>query len=610
MELGHQHNFNVKNSTSKYLKSLATCENKAVYYYSCRCALKSNLTYEVGEPLGHDYDDWVHYGNNSHAKICKNDNNHKIIEECKFDEGKIACIGENVCLDCGHTYPATNHRLNDEEIELDKVYDWTVYEAKGLIGFNNVSKTCETGGFEAFFFCATCKKPVTVKAEVPHTEPDDPKPTTEVNEAITTVGKCGDFGSKSYVCTVCLTSVTEKIPSLEHTYKYTMEIDGENAVITGTCIHGDKHVSSNPKKTYIVYNGKYSSLTQTVKIMATCKNEGITTFSWNKNGNNYNVDVNIGKALHKLNGEYVDDTLVHDIGNGIQPMGNSTPACYSITPGQGMFTCEYCNKPISVQVKQPHTKPSSGVVVIPATCTVNGSESYKCVSCKENIVEILNAGHKYVYSVTATNKDGTINILGNCSRNCGTTHPIYNATATYKKVDSTCVEQGEESWTIAKIDGVFLYNPLVLKNIIEPKNHRISNNIILEEGKVYDFDDNLFHLFGNSNITCKDTGCEAWVECIDCEQPLQTKVKLPHKPIYDLETLVKPTTDDTGYVECVCAYDGCGINMGSVIIPKLSQAKMQGSTSATNYTYVIENNVFKYTYVDEKYGKLTFEISL
>ena len=424
MELGHQHNYNVKDSTSKYLKTEATCENKAVYYYSCKCSLKSTLTYEVGEPLGHDYDDWVHYGNNSHAKICKNDNNHKIIEQCKFDETKPMCKGDNVCLDCNYSYPAKNHRLNDEEIDYNKVYDWTIYEEKGFIGLENVEKICNAGIFNAYFDCTTCKKLILIQAVV------------------------------------------------------------------------------------------------------------------------------------------------------------------------------------------PHTKPSSGVVVIPATCTVNGSESYKCVSCKENIVEILNAGHKYVYSVTATNKDGTINILGNCSRNCGTTHPIYNATATYKKVDSTCVEQGEESWTIAKIDGVFLYNPLVLKNLIEPKNHRTANNIILEEGKVYDFDDNLFHLFGNSNITCKDTGCEAWVECIDCEQPLQTKVKLPHKPTYDIETLIKPTTNGTGYVEVICAYDGCGINMGNVIIPKLSQAKMQGSTSATNYTYVIENNVFKYTYVDEKYGKITFEISI
>ena len=36
----HQHEFNQKVTSSKYLESKATCENKAKYYYSCTCGEK------------------------------------------------------------------------------------------------------------------------------------------------------------------------------------------------------------------------------------------------------------------------------------------------------------------------------------------------------------------------------------------------------------------------------------------------------------------------------------------------------------------------------------------------------------------------------------------
>lgn len=39
----------------KYLLTPADCENKAVYYYSCKCGKKSTETFEYGDPLGHNY---------------------------------------------------------------------------------------------------------------------------------------------------------------------------------------------------------------------------------------------------------------------------------------------------------------------------------------------------------------------------------------------------------------------------------------------------------------------------------------------------------------------------------------------------------------------------
>ena len=52
----HTHNYNKKNTASKYLKSAATCTKAAVYYYSCECGEKdTSKTFTSGKPKGHTY---------------------------------------------------------------------------------------------------------------------------------------------------------------------------------------------------------------------------------------------------------------------------------------------------------------------------------------------------------------------------------------------------------------------------------------------------------------------------------------------------------------------------------------------------------------------------
>ena len=51
----HTHNYNKKNTDSKYLKSAATCTEAAVYYYSCECGEKGTSTFTSGNPKGHTF---------------------------------------------------------------------------------------------------------------------------------------------------------------------------------------------------------------------------------------------------------------------------------------------------------------------------------------------------------------------------------------------------------------------------------------------------------------------------------------------------------------------------------------------------------------------------
>ena len=56
---GHTHSFTVKKAQKKYLKSAATCTEKAVYFYSCSCGAVGTTTFEYGKTIAHTYDQQV-----------------------------------------------------------------------------------------------------------------------------------------------------------------------------------------------------------------------------------------------------------------------------------------------------------------------------------------------------------------------------------------------------------------------------------------------------------------------------------------------------------------------------------------------------------------------
>ena len=55
----HKHAYTEEVIESKYLKTAATCETKAVYFYSCECGEKGTETFEYGDKLPHTFDKQV-----------------------------------------------------------------------------------------------------------------------------------------------------------------------------------------------------------------------------------------------------------------------------------------------------------------------------------------------------------------------------------------------------------------------------------------------------------------------------------------------------------------------------------------------------------------------
>ena len=104
------HDFTAEIAEAKYLKSGATCTEKAVYYKSCAaCGLSSvgtasEATFEAGNVLGHDWGAWISNGNDTHTRVCKRDSSHTETDNCSG--GTATCTAKAVCTVCGGEYGA------------------------------------------------------------------------------------------------------------------------------------------------------------------------------------------------------------------------------------------------------------------------------------------------------------------------------------------------------------------------------------------------------------------------------------------------------------------------------------------------------------------------
>ena len=103
------HSFTAEKAEAQYLKSAATCTEKAVYYKSCAaCGLSSKgaageATFFSGNVLGHDWGAWTQNSDKkTHTRICKRDTSHTETENCHG--GTATCTAKAVCTVCGGEY--------------------------------------------------------------------------------------------------------------------------------------------------------------------------------------------------------------------------------------------------------------------------------------------------------------------------------------------------------------------------------------------------------------------------------------------------------------------------------------------------------------------------
>ena len=178
------HDFTAEAVDAKYLKSAATCTEKAVYYKSCAvCGLSSEgtadeATFFSGNALDHNWGAWTQNSDEkTHTRICKRDTSHTetencidankdhkcdicdyIISECADDNkdhkcdycgkkltehtgGKATCKDKAKCEVCGAEYG---------ELDPNNHTDLKHIDAKA-------ATAAEEGNIE-YWYCSGCKK--------------------------------------------------------------------------------------------------------------------------------------------------------------------------------------------------------------------------------------------------------------------------------------------------------------------------------------------------------------------------------------------------------------------------------------------------------------------
>ena len=178
------HSFTAETAEETYLKSAATCTEKAVYYKSCAaCGASSKgtadeATFASGDVLGHDYGAWTSNGDGTHTRVCSRDESHTETENCHG--GTATCTKQAVCDNCKTAYG----ELDAEHHAVGCAPEWV---------------STETTHTQKYSLCGKV-----VVAETAHTYGD-----WEITHAPT----AGEKGEREHVCTVCAYKQTEAIPA-------------------------------------------------------------------------------------------------------------------------------------------------------------------------------------------------------------------------------------------------------------------------------------------------------------------------------------------------------------------------------------------------------------
>ncbi len=124
-----------------------TCEVNGYTLFTCNCGYTETAS-EV-QAIGHDYGDWVSIGVGTHAKICENDNSHKIIEDCSG--GTATCSVKAVCSTCFGEYGELGEHISSSSWSYDSTHHY-----KEVLCGCDVKKDYGEHTFDNSGYCTVC----------------------------------------------------------------------------------------------------------------------------------------------------------------------------------------------------------------------------------------------------------------------------------------------------------------------------------------------------------------------------------------------------------------------------------------------------------------------
>ena len=282
------HDFTAETAAEQYLKSAATCTEKAVYYKSCTvCGLSSagtadEATFESGEPLDHDFGAWTSNGNGTHTRVCSRDASHTETDNCTG--GTASCTMKAVCEVCKAEYGEKDPEHHAEGCELEWVVTETEHEQKySLCGKVTIAKEKHTFG----------------------------------DWTITQRPTLNRDGEKERICQICQYKETKTIPATGSNYSYytikatagaggSISPTGNVSVREGR----DQTFTITPDKGYAVSNVKIDG-----KSIGTVK-----SYTFENVRRNHTIEVSFARANEFIDvpaGSYFYEAVMWAVENGV-----------------------------------------------------------------------------------------------------------------------------------------------------------------------------------------------------------------------------------------------------------------------------------------------------
>ena len=584
-----------------------TCTEEGVKTFECTVCGKTKT--EKVEALGHDWN-----------------NDFTVDKEATCEETGLKSIH---CKRCDErkeitTIPAKGHVKGEVKIE------------------NATEASCEVGGtYDKVIYCTVCNKELsrnTVKTEAKGHKWDNGKITTEPT--------CTEEGVKTFECTVCGKTKTEKVEALGHDWNNDFTVDKEaTCEETGlksihckrcdikkdeTVIPAKGHVAGEKKienatEAVCEAGGSYDEVVyctvcnkelsrNTVKTEAkghkwnegkvttepTCTEEGVKTFEctvcgktktekvealghdWN---NDFTVDKEATceetglKSIHcKRCDSKKDETVIPAKGHveGEKKIENATEAvCEAGGSYDEVVYCTVCNKEISrktIKTEAKGHKWNEGKVTTEPTCTEEGVKTFECMVCGKTKTEKVSAlGHDWAEDFTV-DKEATREETGLKSIHCKrcderkeiTTIPAKGHVKGEVKIEnateSTCEKGGS-------------YDEVVYCTVC---NKELSRNTVKTEAKG--------HKWNEGKITTEPTCTEEGVKTFQCMVCGKTKTEkasaLGHDWNEDFTVDKEATCEETGLKSIHCKH--CDEKKDETTIP--AKGHVKGEVKIENVT--------------------------
>ena len=487
----------------------------------------------------------------------------------KWNPGTITteptCTEEGVktfeCTVCGKTktekVEALGHDWNEdftvdkeatcEETGLKSIHckrcdskkDETVIPAKGHVAGekkieNATEAVCEVGGsYDEVVYCTVCGKELsrtTVKTEA---KGHKWNPGT-----ITTEPTCTEEGVKTFECTVCGKTKTEKVEALGHDWDNDFTVDKEETCEeTGVksihCKRCDerKEITTIPAKGHVAGEKKIENATE-----STCEN-----------GGSYDEVIYCTVCGKELSRTTIKTEAKGHVKGEVKIENATESTCEEGGSYDEVVYCTVCNKELSrntVKTEALGHKWNEGKITTQPTCTEEGVKTFQCMVCGKTKTEAVAAlGHNWNKDFTV-DKEATCEETGLKSIHCKrcderkeiTTIPakghIKGKVKIENATEATCEEGGS-------------YDEVVYCTVC---NKELSRNTVKTEAKG--------HKWNNGKVTTEPTCTEEGVKTFQCMVCGKTKTEavaaLGHNWNKDFTVDKEATCEETGLKSIHC----------------------------------------------------------